>query len=77
MRVFADPLYAAVGWKGRGLVVHSRLEALEGVLSLPSWGPLGLEIALLVPQVLLIPLTIGLASFVTWAIDKPTRKLSL
>lgn len=76
MRVFADTLYAAVGWKERRLVVHSRLEALEGVLSLPSWGPLGMEIAFLVPQVLLIPLTFGLANFVTWAIDKPTIKLS-
>ena len=76
MCVFADTLYAAVGWGERGSVVHSCLEPLVGVLPLPSWGPLGMETAFLVPQIILIPLTFGLANFVTWSIDKPSMGFS-
>lgn len=76
MCVFADTLYAAVGWTERGPVLHSCLEPLVEVFSLPSWGPLGMETAFLVPQIILIPLTFGLANFVTWAVDKPSMRFS-
>jgi hypothetical protein len=35
-----------------------------------------MEIAFLAPQLLLMPLTFGLAHMVTWAVDNPIMKFS-
>ncbi|GKZ36769.1 hypothetical protein AbraIFM66950_007966 [Aspergillus brasiliensis] len=78
MRIAADTIYSAVGWPQRGAgVVHRSLEPIVNIISLPSWGPLGMEVGFLVPQILLlIPVTFGLAHMVTWAVDQPSMKFA-
>lgn len=76
MRVFADTLYAVVGWSERGPLAHPFLDSWKDFLPLPSWGPLGMELAFIAPQVLLGPLTICIANFVSWAVDKPAMRFS-
>ncbi|KAE8350084.1 acyltransferase family-domain-containing protein [Aspergillus coremiiformis] len=76
MRICADTLFAVVGWSERGPVAHSYLEQIVNFLPLPKKGPLGLEMAFLAPQLLLMPLTLVLANMVTWAVENPIMKSS-
>jgi peptidoglycan/LPS O-acetylase OafA/YrhL len=64
-----ERLYTAVGWVGPEQLQH--LPHWADKLKLPRTGPLGLEISFLVPQLVLLPLTLGVASFVTRVVDKP------
>ena len=69
-----DRVYAAVGrTEERHL---SDIPKWVNVFPLPSWGPLGLEVNYLIPQLLLLPLTLWIASIVTKTIDDPSVKLA-
>lgn len=69
-----DRMYSMVGW------VHQKQ-----LLGIPGWvnlfpmskaGPLGLEIAFLAPNLILLPVTLWLAEIVTRVIDEPSNKFS-
>jgi peptidoglycan/LPS O-acetylase OafA/YrhL len=69
-----DRLYSAVGWTRE---TH--------VLGIPGWmnifpmskaGPLGLEMSFLVPNLILLPVTLWLAEIVTRLIDEPSIRFS-
>ncbi|KAL2022520.1 hypothetical protein VTK56DRAFT_5127 [Thermocarpiscus australiensis] len=65
-----DRLYAAVGWPR-----EARIQNLPGwynIFRLPKSGPMGLEMAFLVPHLVLLPVTLYLAEVVTRAFDEPS-----
>lgn len=68
--VVGDRLYAAVGFKGKGQMEHIPQWVDRFVLS--KSGPIGLEFAFLIPHLILLPITLCMADFVTRAVDKPS-----
>ncbi|AEO69071.1 d9d6d417-98b5-407e-8d82-51e854691acd [Thermothielavioides terrestris] len=65
-----DRIYAAVGWPK-----DSRLKNLPqwvDLFPLPKTGPLGLEVAFLLPHIILLPVTFYVAEVVTRAFDEPS-----
>ncbi|KAK4140949.1 acyltransferase family-domain-containing protein [Dichotomopilus funicola] len=67
-----DRLYAAVGWPKDSRITN--IPQWVDVFPLPKTGPLGLEIAFLVPHIILLPVTLYLAEVVTRAFDEPSVK---
>lgn len=70
LSTLGDRLYALVGWES-----ESRREHLAGWLNgfpLPKGGPMGLELAFLLPHVVLLPLTLYCAEVVTRVVDEPS-----
>ncbi|RMJ25397.1 acyltransferase [Aspergillus sp. HF37] len=65
-----DRLYMAVGWKRPEQMKH--IPHWADRFPLPSAGPYGLEVSFLLPHLILLPLTLGLADFVTGFIDRPS-----
>ncbi|KAK5992707.1 O-acetyltransferase PaAT-1 [Cladobotryum mycophilum] len=65
-----DRLYMAAGWFTDEHMKH--IAHWANALHLPRVGPLGLEVSFLVPQIVLLPLTLLIAEFVTRAVDTPT-----
>lgn len=69
-----DRIYTAVGWHGA-----EQLKNLAGWVDrapLPKAGPLGLEVAFLLPQVVLLPVTIWVAEIVTRLVDEPSVRFA-
>lgn len=72
-----DRLYAAVGWAGT-----NGPEQMIGIpwwvnrFPLPKTGPLGLEVAFLLPHIVLLPVTFWAAEMVTRYVDEPTVKFA-
>ncbi|KAF4450294.1 hypothetical protein F53441_6577 [Fusarium austroafricanum] len=69
-----ERLYVAVGWQNEEIMKN--IPHWANKLALPRSGPLGLEISFLLPHLILVPLTFGLADFVTRAIDTPSVKFA-
>lgn len=69
-----ERVYTAVGWVGQEQLEH--LPRWAETLKLPRSGPLGLETSLLLPQLILLPLTLGVAGFVTRAVDQPSTRFA-
>jgi peptidoglycan/LPS O-acetylase OafA/YrhL len=70
LNILGDRLYAAVGW-----VNESNQEGLSGwvnLMPLPKTGPKGLELSLILPQIVLLPLTLWIADAVTRLVDTPS-----
>ncbi|KID83832.1 Acyltransferase 3 [Metarhizium guizhouense ARSEF 977] len=65
-----DRLYAAVGFKGPGQMEHMPQWVDRFVL--PQNGPVGLEFAFVLPHLILLPVTLCAADFVTRAVDRPS-----
>jgi peptidoglycan/LPS O-acetylase OafA/YrhL len=65
-----DRLYAAVGWPKDSRFLN--IPQWINLFPLPKNGPLGLEIAFLVPHLILLPVTFYLAEVVTRAFDEPS-----
>ncbi|KAL7943130.1 acyltransferase family domain-containing protein [Trichoderma barbatum] len=74
LSTLGDRLYMAVGWKGDDHIQH--IPHWMNKIPLPKSGPLGLEVAFLVPQLILLPLTLLLAEVVTRWVDTPSVRLS-
>ncbi|KAM0561375.1 hypothetical protein ACHAPJ_003255 [Fusarium lateritium] len=69
-----ERLYLAAGWKNDELMKN--IPHWADKLPLPMSGPLGLELSVLLPQIILLPLTLGLADLVTRFIDTPSVKFA-
>lgn len=69
-----ERLYAAAGWVTDEHLEH--IPAWCNKLHLPRTGPLGLEISFLLPHVILLPVTFGLAEIVTRMVDTPSVKVA-
>ncbi|CAK7205347.1 hypothetical protein SEUCBS139899_008117 [Sporothrix eucalyptigena] len=66
-----DRVYAMTGWY-RKVEDHQKLmEFWINRFELPHWGPLGLEISFLAPQIIIFPVTFILANMVTRYVDEP------
>ncbi|KAL2177644.1 acyltransferase family-domain-containing protein [Thermothelomyces heterothallicus CBS 202.75] len=78
LHTVGDLIYYAVGWStGADIQVHGPghgpVKHWESVLLLPKVGPLGLELSFLLPNLLVIlPLTLWLATLVTRFVDEPS-----
>ncbi|KAH8777279.1 acyltransferase family-domain-containing protein [Hyaloscypha finlandica] len=67
--VLGDRLYVAVGW-----VREAHKEGIPGwvdLMPLPKWGPFGLEVAFLLPHLVLLPFTLWMAECVAKLFDDP------
>ena len=65
-----DRLYSAVGW-----ATEAEIQNIPGwvnILPLPKFGPFCLEVAFLLPNIILLPLTLYLADIVTRVFDEPS-----
>ena len=69
-----DRIYAATGWSKESNAI--RIPGWINLFPLPKIGPFGLEIAYLLPQLILLPLTLWIAEIVTRTIDEPSLKLT-
>ncbi|CAK4034124.1 hypothetical protein DOTSEDRAFT_71694 [Lecanosticta acicola] len=69
-----DRLYAAVGWVNfsHALIIPGWADSFP----LPKWGPFGLEFAYVVPQMILLPTTLWVASLMTAIVDDPSVKFA-
>ncbi|KAJ6444567.1 acyltransferase [Purpureocillium lavendulum] len=67
-------MYMAVGWHTEKQLEH--IPQWANWWKLPQVGPQGLEPAFLLPQLVLMPLTLCLADFVTRSIDKPSVRFA-
>jgi len=67
-----DRLYAATGWVNftHAITCPGWAEAFP----LPKWGPFGLEVSYIVPQLILFPLTLWAGEILTSALDDPCVK---
>lgn len=70
LTILGDRLYAATGWKTDEHLRH--IPHWVDKLYLPKSGPLGLEVSFLVPNLILLPLTLALADAVTRWVDTPS-----
>ncbi|KID73458.1 O-acetyltransferase PaAT-1 [Metarhizium brunneum] len=68
--IIGDRLYTVVGFHGQSQREH--IPRWVNKFELPQMGPFGLEVAYLLPQAILLPLTLCMADFVTRVIDKPS-----
>ncbi|KPM44151.1 hypothetical protein AK830_g2459 [Neonectria ditissima] len=69
-----DRLYVAMGW-----FVTEHLENIPqwaNKMTLPKTSPAGLEISYLLPHIILVPVTFGLAELVTRFVDTPSVKFA-
>ncbi|KAK4108106.1 hypothetical protein N656DRAFT_784645 [Canariomyces notabilis] len=65
-----DRLYAAVGWPKESRTAN--IPQWVDIFKLPMTGPMGLEVAFLVPHLILLPVTFYVAEVVTRAFDEPS-----
>ncbi|KAM0260817.1 hypothetical protein ACHAQJ_002584 [Trichoderma viride] len=70
LSTIGDRLYAAFGWRADDHLHH--IPHWVDKLYLPKSGPLGLEVSFLVPNLILLPLTLALAEAVTRWVDTPS-----
>lgn len=71
-----DRLYSAVGYSAPYARNREMLAWWIDRFPLHTGGPMGLEPAFLVPHIILLPVTLGLADFVTKTVDEPSVRFS-
>ncbi|KAK5358834.1 hypothetical protein LTR20_010799 [Exophiala xenobiotica] len=69
-----DRVYAAVGWTRESHALTA--PGWINIFPLPKTGPFGLELSFLLPQLVLLPLTLWVAEIATTLIDEPSVKFS-
>lgn len=74
MWTIGDRVYAAVGHPNGG--AYERIPDWVDWFPISDRGPLGMEIDNIVPQIILLPLTLWAAAVVTKLFDTPSVKLS-
>jgi peptidoglycan/LPS O-acetylase OafA/YrhL len=76
LSTLGDRLYHAVGYVNTFSPDPKTLAAWSNIFPLPTTGILGLEIAFLLPHLILLPLTIWVADVVTRIVDDPSLRFS-
>ncbi|KAL2022905.1 hypothetical protein VTK56DRAFT_4436 [Thermocarpiscus australiensis] len=77
LNAVGDRLYYAVGWTRQPEEGKTDpLAPWANLFPLPKTGPMGLEIAFLVPHIIMLPLTLWVADIVTRTVDEPAVKFS-
>ncbi|KAJ9148933.1 Acyltransferase 3 [Pleurostoma richardsiae] len=76
LHMIGDRLYAAVGWARPVGPETDKLGSWINIMPLPKTGPMGLEVAFLLPHIILLPLTLWVADVVTRAVDEPSVKIA-
>lgn len=76
LATLGDRIYNAVGWVSPTEESHEMLAGWINKFPLPTSGALGLEPAFLLPNIILLPVTLTLAKFVTRFVDEPAVKFS-
>lgn len=72
-----DRIYTAVGWVGaNGTAQAENIPQWVDRLPLPKYGPMGLELAFLLPHLILLPVTFWCAEMVTRFIDEPAVRFA-
>lgn len=71
-----DRLYYIVGWVRDATDKHERVAHWANLFPLPKTGPMGLELGFLLPNLILLPLTLWVADVVTRAVDDPAVKIA-
>lgn len=72
-----DRVYSAVGWAGaNGLEQAQNIPQWVNKFPLPMVGPMGLEVAFLLPHLVLLPVTFWCAEMVTRYIDEPAVRVA-
>ena len=71
-----DRLYYAVGWSRASPGKADPIAHWANLLPLPMNAPMGLELAFLLPNIILLPLTLWAADFVTRLVDEPTVRFA-
>jgi peptidoglycan/LPS O-acetylase OafA/YrhL len=71
---FADRMYAVVGWLREDR--NEGLKPYENLFPVSKAGPLGLELAFLVPHLVILPFTFWVAEIATKIFDEPSVKIS-
>lgn len=74
MWTIGDRIYAAVGHPNGG--AYERIPDWVNCFPISDKGPLGMEIYNIVPQIVLLPLTLWAAAVVTRLFDMPSVRLS-
>lgn len=74
--VLGDRIYNAVGWVSPHAKTQEMLGGWVNKLPLPTTGPLGLEPGFLLPHLILLPVTLWVADFVTRWVDDPAVKFA-
>lgn len=69
-----DRLYASTGWtrESHALGIPDWVNRFP----LPRWGPFGMELSFVLPQLLLLPITLWVAELATTLFDEPSIKIS-
>ena len=71
-----DRIYHAVGYVRPFADSQKHMAKWTNIFPLPKVGPMGLEVAFLVPHIVLLPLTFWVADVVTRAVDEPSVKFA-
>lgn len=71
-----DRLFHAVGYVAPDPVSKEKLGWWINKFPLPTTGPMGLEPAFVLPQIILLPVTFWLADFVTRTVDEPSVRFA-
>jgi peptidoglycan/LPS O-acetylase OafA/YrhL len=69
-----DRIYAAVGWYKESQATNN--PGWINLFPLPKVGPFSLELSFVLPQLILLPLTLWAAEMVTRLIDEPSVNLA-
>ncbi len=72
LQTVGDRLYVMTGYIRPHY--YGNLDAYMNLLPIPHWGPIGLELSFLVPNLICLPLTLWVAEMVTKMVDTPTVK---
>jgi len=76
LAALGDRIYHVVGWVRTAGDHTTELNWWANRFPLPKIGPYGLEIAFLVPHIILLPLTLWMADVVTRMVDEPSVKFA-
>ncbi|KAF3760582.1 hypothetical protein M406DRAFT_268187 [Cryphonectria parasitica EP155] len=74
--VLGDRVYHAVGFVAPHEETRALMAGWANKVPLPIAGPLGLEPAFLLPNILLLPITLWLSDFVTRTVDEPSVRFA-
>lgn len=77
LSTLGDRIYTAVGWVGsNGSEQAENIPQWVDRFPLPKYGPMGLEVAFLLPHLVLLPVTFWCAEVVTRFIDEPAVRFA-